>query len=178
MRIFLAILMCVGISFAGKADPGDHWPWGAEMPFPWKGIQGTWAVYLNHQLVYFSFRTIQSKNGTNQLEIVQYDGRSCQVLASGGGFEEERVVRGMVLMAGHEAKNITIHVFSEAAMNAAATDYGRGERDERDDAISTSRRDKTYTVMSMGGLNDANSQSFQLQKVNVSPTGICSQKKR
>jgi len=180
MRILLAILMCVGISFSGKADPGDHWPWGAEMPFPWKGIQGTWSVYFNHQLIYFSFRTIQSKNGANQLQIVQYDGRSCQILASGGGFEEERVVRGMVLMNGHSAKNITIHVFSEAAMNAAAASYGKENREEYDTEYqgAASRRDKTYTVLSVGGLNDEDSQSYQLQKVHASPTGICPQKKR
>ena len=166
MRILLAIVMCLGISFSGKADPGDHWPWGAEMPFPWKGIQGTWAVYLNNKLTYFSFRTVLSKNGTNQLEIVQYDGCSCQVIAHGGGFEEERIVRGLVLTEG-EAKNITIHVFSETAMKSG-----------RQEMVQRARKEKTYTVMNMSGMNDENTESYQLVKVNASPTGICSDRKR
>jgi len=168
MRIFLAILMSLGISFSGQADPGDGWPWGAEMPFPWKGIQGTWSVKIDGQLNYFSFRTVQSVNGTNQLEVIQYSGRKCKILGHGGGFEEERVVRGLIL-TGQEPKNITIHVFSEAALK-----YGRDS--DESTSFRKSKTAKTYTVMNLSGIGQENSEAYELRKVHSSPTGICPQK--
>jgi hypothetical protein len=165
MRFLLAVMMCLGMSLPGHTDPGDTWPWGAEIPFPWKGIQGTWSVHIGDHLIYFSFRTVQSSNGSNQLEVIEYQGGSCQVLAHGGGFEEERVVRGMIL-DGKNAKNITIHVFSESALK-----YGR------DEALSF-RKSKTYTVLNISGLNDENTEVYELHKVHNNPTGICPKKKR
>jgi hypothetical protein len=164
MRILLAILMCVGISFAGKADPGDHWPWGAEMPFPWKGIQGTWAVYLDGQLTYFAFRTIHSNKGANQLDMIQYDSR-CQIIAYGGGFEDEdRIVRGLFL-AKKGAQDITIHVFSESALKNANKETPR-DRDKE-------KAEKTYTVMNIGALGSEDVATLQLHKVHTSPYGVC-----
>ncbi len=167
MRILAAIILSLGISFIGKADPGDAWPWGAEMPFPWKGIQGTWLVYLDGQPTLYAFRTVQSKNGTNQLDVTQYDAHTCQVLAQGAGFEEERVVRGLIL-TNKTTQNITIHVFSEAALKYNKYDEGKA----RAKAV------KTYTVMNITNFGAEESETFELKKVHNSPTGICAVKKR
>jgi hypothetical protein len=168
MRILIAFMMCLGISLAGIASPGDAWPWGAEMPFPWKGIQGTWSVFINDQPVLFSFKTIQSGDGTNQLSVHQYDGRTCELLAFGNGFEEkeqERVVRGMILTP-NGAKNFTIHRFSEAALKMA-----------KEGDSETKRRQKTYTVMNITDFFDIeDAQVVELRKVHSSSTGICTTK--
>lgn len=167
MRILIAILMCVGLSFTVKADPVDHWPWSMAMPFPWKGIQGTWKGIVDGEMVYFSFRTVQSKNGTNQLEIVQYKACSCEVLASGGGFEEDKVVHGAIVVQGGAMKMIAIGVFSEEVMK-----YNREEG-----LSNRARKARTYTVMNVGSSMYGESANYELQKVHSSPFGVCNQRK-
>ena len=137
------------------------------MPFPWKGIQGTWSAYIGDDPMLFAFKIVQKSGGTNQLDVVQYDGRTCEMLAYGDGFEEaDRVVHGMILTHGG-AKNITIHRFSEEALKLAKTEDNESKR-----------RQKTYTVMNISDFFDAEtSQVLELRKVHSSPTGICASKR-
>lgn len=167
MRYLLSILFVLMIAVTGKADP-DSWPWGAEMPFPWRGIQGTWAFYIDNDLTYMGLRTVRNTKGFNQLEMTLYQGKTCKVLSSGAGFEEERIVRGMILNPKGYAHMVTIHVFSDATMKAINGDSWQ----------PSIKRSKTYTVLNLSTVDYDFTETYELQKVHYSPFGICPQKKR
>lgn len=168
MKFLFSIIFVLTIAMAGKAEPGDNWPWGAEMPFPWKGIQGTWAFYVNNELTYIGLRTIRTTRGTNQLEMTMYQGKTCRELSSGAGFEEENIVRGMMLYPKGYAHMVTIHVFSDETMKQM-----NGQ-----DWKPSFKRSKTYTVLNLSTVDYDSTETYELQKVHYSPYGICPQKKR
>lgn len=163
MRLILSLAFAVLVSLTTKADP-DSWPWGAEMPFPWKGIQGTWAFYLDNNLTYIGFKTIRNNKGSNQLEMILYQGKSCKMIADGKGFEDGRVVTGMIVTTKGDIHVLTIHVFSDETMRLI---HG-------DDWKPALQRSKTYTVMNVTDFSTDKTETFELRKVNYSPYGICS----
>ncbi|PIS10882.1 MAG: hypothetical protein COT73_06950 [Bdellovibrio sp. CG10_big_fil_rev_8_21_14_0_10_47_8] len=141
-------------------DPGDTWPWGYEMPFPWKGIQGTWETEIQGRTVYLSFQTVRSTGSKNQLGIVQYDAKTCEVLARGRGFEDNKVVTAaLVGRAGY--LNMTVHVFGSEDLKA-------------NDGVYTDDGSKTVTVMKLSpwGLPDR-FESYQLYKLTSNPEAVC-----
>lgn len=169
MRVLLTILLTLFTSMASFGGPGDNWPWGAEMPFPWRGSQGTWSFTSNGQLTYITFKTIKNDSGSNQLQMVIYQGVNCAVVADGGGFEEEdHVVRGVLRSPKGNVRLMTLHVFSDSTMKEI---YG-------DDWQPQFKRSSSYTVLNVSSYDATHVESYQLQKVHSSPYGICPKKKR
>ncbi len=61
------------------------WPWSMAQPFPWTDIQGVWKVQQDDYTSYFSLKVVRQKaTGLRQLQVKQYDGATCRVLATGG----------------------------------------------------------------------------------------------
>ena len=87
MKWMLRLIFVVLFVVSAKADP-DVWPFGSEMPFPWRGIQGTWAFTKDQKSMYMTFKVIKSSMGFNQLDMNLYDDE-CRVLAKGRGFEAD-----------------------------------------------------------------------------------------
>lgn len=142
-------------------DPGDAWPWGAELPFPWKGIQGTWVARIEGETIYFRFVTVRSSQGFNQLQVTQHDER-CRVMANGAGYETDRVVKA--LMVGPAGTfNLTVHVFRQSDVL----------KESKNGILATAPRSRTATVLNLiplGGSGVSTRFTYQLYKVDSDPT--------
>lgn len=176
MRKLLTIgVVCLGFLLAGfssqaenviQRDPGDAFPWGAEIPFPWEGIQGTWMTQINGQVQYFSFNVIKYTDGANQLQVHQYGPADCYLLAHGKGYEQNRVVRA--IMVGDQGTfNLTVHVFRQADIKSS-----------ENLGIWGTQSDRTVTVMKISPLtNDsqkgAERMTYQLFKLSNEPCAVC-----
>jgi hypothetical protein len=88
------------------------WPWGYESPFPWTMVQGVWAVEYNSFKSYFVFRVIK-KGYLSQLEVKQVDPVTCEILATGIGFEQERTVRAQMSGKNGSIYRVALRSFSE-----------------------------------------------------------------
>ena len=163
--MFAALLLTLGLGgyTAQARDPGDAWPWGSEMPFPWRGIKGTWLAKAPGVSTYFTFKKVMVADGINQLQVKQFDAKSCRLLSNGVGYEEDRVVKA-VLMSRNNAFELTVHVFRTADLKNMV-----GRR-----LIERAMDSKTATVMSMTSLSNLDEQmTVELEKIDVDPAGIC-----
>lgn len=163
MRKFIAGLLIILFSFNFQvlAGPGDHFPWGSELPFPWKDIQGTWVTQINGVDAYVTFKAVRTDACYRQLKITILDPATCKVLAVGGGYEEDRVVKG-ILTGDNRASKVTVHVFREADM---------GPDFKHKSVIS----DVTVTIMSFTPISSSSSEkvAYELSKVSDDPRIIC-----
>ena len=159
----LLLALGLGLGLVAQArDPGDAWPWGSEMPFPWNGIKGTWVAQGEGASTYFTFKKVRMPDGGNQLQVKQYETSTCKLLASGVGYEEDRVVKA-VLLTRSVAFELTVHVFRQSDLISADSHF-----------VQKAESTKTVTVMSMASLADANQRlTIELQKVDADPFGIC-----
>lgn len=174
MRKFLALalssLMLV-LAFEAIAkieirrDPGDAWPWGAEVPFPWKGIQGVWKTEIDGKTVYFSFRTLRAVNSVKQLQIAEYLSSSCELIAHGAGYEEDdRVVNALMIdRRSGQTFDMSVHVFRQADL--------KGTKNPQYTEVPGA---KTVTVMNIGPTGRHREwESYQLHKVASNPAAVC-----
>lgn len=122
-----ATFMVSGVSLAkvsrDNARPSGTdpvpWPWGAEAPFPWTFVQGTWLAENETVRTYFTFRVIRSKSGINQLEVQEVNPSNCEVIARGVGYEQNRVVRAqMVSFNGGAVYRLSLRSFSAQAIQS------------------------------------------------------------
>jgi hypothetical protein len=144
-----------------RRDPGDAFPWGAEIPFPWIGIQGTWATIIDSEMVYFSFSTVRAGKGLNQLQVREFDAAKCHLLAKGAGYEENRIVKALMIGPNGAAFNLAVHVFRQEDLKKSAGPF-----------VVDSY--KTVTVMNVTPLtNDTDRVTFQLYKMSTSPKAAC-----
>lgn len=90
------------------------WPWTLAQPFPWTDIQGLWKVDNGDFVSYFALKVVRLKStGLRQLQVKQYDGETCKVLATGVGLERnQRVFAQMTSRAG-DTYRVQLTAFSE-----------------------------------------------------------------
>lgn len=94
-------------------DPVIPWPWGAEMPFPWTFVQGVWLAEQDGAKSYFIFRVVKPKSGgLSQLEVQEIDPVTCNVVATGVGYEQSRVVRAQMSMVKGGNYRLALRSFS------------------------------------------------------------------
>ncbi len=171
MKILLSLFFTLFLNISAHAGP-DSWPWGSEMPFPWKGIQGTWSFKSDEQMYYMAFKVVRNSTGSNQLELVLYQANNCKVVADGGGFEDsdlgDHVVRGMLKSPKGIVRLMTIHVFSDSTMKEI---YG-------EDWSPEGKRSKSYTVLNVSSTDTDHFETYQLEKIHTNPYGVCPFKKR
>lgn len=140
-------------------DPGDAFPWGSELPFPWRGIQGTWQTNIGGCVSYFSFKP-KTAAGVKQLKVTQYDPITCQIVSEGVGFESDRVVKAVMNDKRGKTFRLTIHVFSPADVR---------------DGNGLKYAYRNVTVMNMGplGATEDERTSHELEKLSTDPKEIC-----
>lgn len=134
-----------------SAGPGDHFPWGSEMPFPWKGIQGTWSTRINETEALVSFKIVKTDEGSRQLKITIIDAESCKVVAVGAGYEDGRVVRAF-MSGGGRASRVTVHAFRES--------------DLRNQQRSQYKSNSMIAVMSVTPISGGEKVGYELVKVS------------
>ncbi len=145
-------------------DPGDAFPWGFELPFPWRGIQGVWTTEMGGKPVYFSFKTVKSGSFGNQLGIVEINPANCTVIAKGGGFEEDRVVTA-IMNSIDGSFTMTVHVFRESDMSIAR----QIPKPKIDDPT-----DKTVTVLKLNSNDGVSTEvAYELTKVSADINSVC-----
>lgn len=128
-NILLAVLM-VFVGFKASADNfssvvDEHvmpasddrwvpWPWSLAQPFPWGDIQGLWKVEQGDFVSYFAFKVVREKStGIRQLEVKQYDGDTCRVLATGVGIERNQKVLAQMTSRGGITYRVQLTSFNE-----------------------------------------------------------------
>jgi hypothetical protein len=99
-----------GSSGPGILGPGDYYPWGKEIPFPWTSIEGVYhgKDKSGDTFYFFKIRT-QSKN-QRTLDIYQID-KSCRWITRGVGFEYNRIVRAVVSNTLGKSFEVTVQAF-------------------------------------------------------------------
>lgn len=101
-------------------DPSP-WPWGQEAAFPWAMIRGTWANNDPECAdMAFVFRARYAKPNRRRrvqkvVEIREYDSKQCSVVATGVGYELDRVVRATMVKTSGESYELTIRAFSKTS---------------------------------------------------------------
>ena len=69
------------------------WPFHLAQPFPWQSIQGVWKVESGDYVSYFAFKVVNRKvANVRQLQVKQYDGETCRIIATGVGLERNQKV--------------------------------------------------------------------------------------
>jgi hypothetical protein len=138
---------------------GDVWPWGEEMPFPWRGIKGVWMAEIEGCPTYFTFTALKMQSGAHQLQVRQYDPVTCKLISRGVGYEQDRYVKA-VLVGKKGTFDIAVHVFKN--------EPGKADPRQR----YTER--KTSTVLTLGSFDEIKDPaSYQLYKMHNDPNAVC-----
>lgn len=147
-------------------DPGDVFPWGLELPFPWRGIQGVWTAGVDGQQVYLSFRTVKAGNLGNQLRIIMYNPTNCNIVATGAGFEEDRVVTA-VMTGAQGSFSMTVHVFKESDMRLMSKKVSPDAKQ--------ADNNKTVTVLKVSSSDNVVGPdvAYELTKISGDYNSIC-----
>lgn len=90
------------------------WPWTLAQPFPWADIQGLWKVEQGDFTSYFAFKVVREKTtGLRQLQVKQFDGDTCKVIATGVGIERNQKVLAQMTSKGGTTYRVQLTAFSE-----------------------------------------------------------------
>lgn len=96
------------------SDRWTPWPWKQALTFPWTDVQGLWKVEQDEFISYFSFKVVQHKStGIRQLQVKQFDGDSCRVLATGVGIETDKKILAQMTSKGGMIYRVELTAFSE-----------------------------------------------------------------
>lgn len=141
--------------------PPDVLPWGNELPFPWKGIQGTWVAQSADcsERYFFTFKPLNSANAERLLlvSLYSYDGLSCQKLGHGPGYEHNKVVISVINGPNLKPTEVKVHVFK-------GSDLRKTEKD-----LTTGANTRNVTVLTLSpfkGLNSSSEKVFWLRKLS------------
>ncbi|MBV2168072.1 MAG: hypothetical protein KUL82_05120 [Bdellovibrio sp.] len=127
-RIFLSTLVVISamtMSVSAFAEPEEHvmpasddrwvpWPWALAQPFPWSDIQGLWKVEQGDFVSYFALKVVRQKaTGLRQLQVKQFDGDTCRVLATGVGIERNQKILAQMTSKGGITYRVQLTAFNE-----------------------------------------------------------------
>ena len=151
------IIVLFSSGFTVNADPGDAFPWGSEMPFPWKGIQGTWMTTIGDADAYVIFKVVRTENNSRTLKINIVDAVSCKWIAAGAGYEDGRIVKAIVTN-GTMSSKVTVHVFRHSDVRTKMQ----------------ARANAPVTIMSVSAMNaGAEKETYELVKVSTEMRPTC-----
>lgn len=120
--IVLSSLMMTGRAFAvieenvmpASDDRWVPWPFHLAQPFPWQAIQGLWKVEQGDFTSYFALKVVREKaTGLRQLQVKQYDGDSCRIIATGVGLERNQRVLAQMTVRGGDTYRFQLTAFNE-----------------------------------------------------------------
>ncbi len=90
------------------------WPFHLAQPFPWQDIQGLWKVQQGEYTSYFALRVVRQKaTGIRQLQVKQFDGETCRVLANGVGIERNQKVLAQMTSKGGTTYRVQLTAFDQ-----------------------------------------------------------------
>lgn len=101
----------VRVGLPPKVGPGDFFPWGKEVPFPWSKIQGIYRGYEKTGETFYFFNVRVQNENQRILEIWQIDSK-CRWTARGAGFEYNKVVRAVVANQAGKSFELTVQAFN------------------------------------------------------------------
>jgi hypothetical protein len=132
------------------------WPWGEEAEVPWEMLDGTWRVVSGNCQSLFSFETAgeELEPSARVLNVVQYNGKTCEKSSWGYGVEVNRVLQAS-MTTGKAAFNLTVRAFDHRLPS--------GQRARKASKASEERPDIVLTIYSRSGWHIR--QSYELQKV-------------
>jgi hypothetical protein len=104
-----------------KIGPGDFFPWGKEILFPWSEINGYHRGFDRSGEVIYYFNVRTQKENERILEIWQIDSK-CKIVARGAGFEYNRVVRGVLTKPSGKSYEISVKAFNAWDVYPRATE--------------------------------------------------------
>ncbi|GIL18818.1 MAG: hypothetical protein BroJett040_25690 [Oligoflexia bacterium] len=127
--IILGLLFCLSLNSAyanenlcpssrqaihGGGGDLTPWPWGSEIRLPWARVHGLWQSMSGDCRTWFLFKVGKpNSNGERIIKVIQYDPISCQVISSGVGYENKRVIyASMVGING--SFDLTVRAFAES----------------------------------------------------------------
>lgn len=164
-KIFLIAAISLSAVFS-YGDPGDNWPWGYEMDFTWRGIEGTYIYQKedNDPSYFLTVEVLRGAGRNNRLEISMRD-EDCHLLAKGAGVRTGNVVHGALLeVKTNNQLEMTIHVFSDATMRKA--------RGEEWDPVG--KRLRSYTVLNLRKLGEESQPIIvQIKKIQKAGQFYC-----
>lgn len=147
--------------------PIDSWPWGSEIPFPWRGIQGVWMAEIDGCANYFSFKVVRdSKEDERILQVWQVDPVTCQSVARGVGYGADRIVTAVMakLAPKRGSYELKVQAFKETDLKSI------GHR-KLNPYASTSRNVTVLTMNPIGRPKDV--KTYQLYKLDTNPENVC-----
>lgn len=149
----------LSLSLTAQAGPGgDSFPWGSELPFPWKGIQGTWSTTIGESEALVTFKIVRSEEGSRQLRITIIDADSCRLVAVGAGYEDGKVVKA-IMSGGGRASRVTVHAFRESDLRP------EGKRQYKSNSV--------VAVMSIAPIANGEKVGYELVKISNDSKGTC-----
>lgn len=90
------------------------WPFHLAQPFPWQDIQGLWKVEQGDYISYFALKVVRQKStGIRQLQVKQFDGETCRVLANGVGIERNQKVLAQMTSRGGITYRVQLTAFNQ-----------------------------------------------------------------
>ncbi|UXR65894.1 hypothetical protein EZJ49_06485 [Bdellovibrio bacteriovorus] len=90
------------------------WPFHLAQPFPWQDIQGIWKVEQGDYVSYFALKVVRQKStGVRQLQVKQFDGETCKVLATGVGHENHLKVLAQMTSKGGAIYRVQMTAISQ-----------------------------------------------------------------
>lgn len=99
MKKILSILLLFSTAQAGNFYGGETpFPWGREILFPWRQIEGNWNVEKDSTQSRFSFDVVHNhEDGVRVVHVAMYDEQG-QVYARGSGVagQDARIVRAIM----------------------------------------------------------------------------------
>ena len=117
------------------------WPFHLAQPFPWQDIQGMWKVEQGEFTSYFSLKVVREKStGVRQLQVKQYDGDNCRIIATGVALERNQKVLAQMTVKGGDTYRFQLTAFSE--------------KDSPLPPLKGNLATQGVLVLSMGPLND------------------------
>ena len=90
------------------------WPMHLAQPFPWKDIHGLWRAEQGEFSSYFALKIVRQKStGHRQLQVKQFDGDTCRVLATGVGLERNQKVFAQMTSKGGVVYRVQLTAFNK-----------------------------------------------------------------
>ncbi|XGC80701.1 hypothetical protein ACES2L_15360 [Bdellovibrio bacteriovorus] len=128
--LFTALILFTGLSISlnshavypreehvmpASDDRWVPWPWSLAQPFPWQDIQGLWKVEQDEFVSYFALKVVRQKStGLRQLQVKQYDGETCRLLATGVGIENKQKVLAQMTSKAGTTYRVQLTAFKES----------------------------------------------------------------
>ena len=100
----------------GRGDDFVPWPMSVIRPFPWDDVQGVWKVEDGNtgETWYFALKRLKMTPSCQRpLQVRQIDGETCKVIATGVGFDRNKVIRAQMTNRDGKTFRLAFTAFAE-----------------------------------------------------------------